>query len=589
MTADQILLLCLLLLPLAGAIVVDALGPRHRNPIRWISFATAVATLVLAAILTVRFSTLTRSQPAKPLPGGAGLSLPTFEPVFVPGSPGHRKGAVGLPAEDNAHETSWDMLHLGPGVVQFYIGLDGLNVWMVMLTAVLMLPSVLVSWVHVTERVNEFYAWLLALQTVMMGIFLSFDIILFYVFFELSLVPLFFLIGIWGGPQRRYAARKFLIYTLTGSLLTLLGVLGIVLAVYHKSSSPTADGIMTFSIPRLVELVHQLIQDPTEQAYWANVQVWVFLALTAGFAVKVPLVPLHTWLPLAHVEAPTAGSVDLAGVLLKVGAYGFLRLAVPLAPDASLALGLPAVTIMATVGVVYGALVAFAQDDVKRLVAYSSVSHLGLCMLGMFTLNVIGITGALLLMINHGLSTGALFLLIGIIYDRYHTRRIGDYGGMARVLPLFGCFMVFISLTSIGLPGLNGFVSEALCLFGIFGHEWANGRWPVRGVLASLTVVLGAWYMLTMVQRVLFGPVKEPGHGGHGRVTDLDLREVTILAPLAALCLLLGVYPQPVLNTIEPDVLVIADIADRARARAEAGLAVTNKDQRRAEAREKNH
>lgn len=552
-------LLCLLFVPLAGAVVVAALGPTRKDAIRWISLTTAVVTLVLAVAISVRFVSLGREPPRKVLPGPAGLTLPTFHPVFVPGA-----------RPESPHETSWDLLNIGPGAIQFYLGVDGLNIWMVLLTAVLMLPSVLISWEHITERVNEFYAWLLALQTVMMGIFLSFDIVLFYVFFELSLVPLFFLIGIWGGPERRYAARKFLIYTLVGSLITLLGVIGVVIATYLATSS-RGIGIMTFSIPRLVELVHQrlAINDPAEQAYWHSVQFWVFLALTAGFAVKVPLFPFHTWLPLAHVEAPTAGSVDLAGVLLKVGAYGFLRLCVPLAPDASLALGLPLVTTLAAIGIIYGAFCAYAQDDVKRMVAYSSVSHLGMCMLGMFTLNVVGLTGAILLMINHGLSTGALFLMIGILYDRYHTRRMSDYGGMAHVLPLFGCFMVFVTLTSIGLPGLNGFVSEVMVLFGVFEHEHSHGEFPILAIVAAFSVILGAWYLLTMLQRVLFGPVREPHHDSHGRpITDLTTREWAIVVPIALLCVLLGVYPQPVLRSVQPDVTVIADIARQARRRA---------------------
>src|SRR5262249_33601827 len=276
-------------------------------------------------------------------------------------------------------------------------------------------------------------------------VFAAFDLILFYAFFELTLVPLFFLIGIWGGPQRQYAARKFFIYTLAGSLITLLGVLGIALVYYLHNGYE--KGVMTFSIPRLVELVNErlILKGPetaTELAFWRNVQVWVFLAMAAGFAIKVPLFPLHTWLPLAHVEAPTAGSVLLAGVLLKIGAYGFLRLSLPLTPDASLSLGVPLIGTLAVIGVIYGALCALAQGtpkgDIKKLVAYSSVSHLGMCMLGMFALNEAGLAGGLLQMLNHGLSTGALFFLVGMLYERYHTRRIGDYGGRGaprRVLP----------------------------------------------------------------------------------------------------------------------------------------------------------
>jgi NADH-quinone oxidoreductase subunit M len=335
----------------------------------------------------------------------------------------------------------------------------------------------------------------------------------------------------------------------------LLGVVGIVLACYYDSNQRD----LTFSIPRLVELVHRYI--PNESSYVRSVQLWVFLALMAGFAVKVPLVPFHTWLPLAHVEAPTAGSVDLAGVLLKVGAYGFLRLAVPLTPDVSWWLGLPLVSALAVIGVVYGAFCSYSQDDVKKLVAYSSVSHLGLCMLGMFALNPTGLSGSLFQMINHGLSTGALFLLVGMLYERYHTRKISEFGGMSRRLPLLGCLMVFICLSSIGLPGLNGFIGELLVLAGVFE------RWPAVAVVGSTGIVLGAWYLLTMLRHVFFGPVKEPEHENHTPVGDLDLRELVTVVPIAVLCLLLGVFPQPFIHTAKHDIQIVADIAERARER----------------------
>jgi NADH-quinone oxidoreductase subunit M len=553
----RIELLCLLGIPCVMAIVVAALGPRRARLVRWLSLATAVVTLGLATSLTARIYPLetARMDDAKVK---AGRTLPTFRPEFVPGSPALD------PADPNSHHTTWNLVELGPGSIQFYIGLDGLNIWIIVLTAVLFLPSVLVSWVHITERANEFYAWLLLLQTTLFGVFMAFDIVLFYVFFELTLVPLFFLIGIWGGPERRYASRKFLVYTLTGSLVTLLGVLGIVLACFAENNNQ-----LTFSIPQLVEIVHTrlAVQEPGVRTFWANVQFWVFLALTAGFAVKVPLVPLHTWLPLAHVEAPTAGSVDLAGILLKIGAYGFLRLCVPLTPDASLAVGLPVVSALAAIGIVYGALCAFSQDDIKKLVAYSSVSHLGIVMLGLFALNATGVSGSILQMINHGLSTGALFLLVGMIYDRYHTRKVSDYGGMASRLPLLACFMVFIVLASIGMPGLNGFVSEVLVLMGILEMEWSEARSPVLLAVASTTIILGAWYLLTMLRRAFFGPLKEPPHPGPEPIRDMDGRELATLAPIALLCLVLGVYPQPFLKTIQADVDTIADVAQRARVR----------------------
>lgn len=577
---DSFMLIALLVLPLAAAFVVACLGPGRGQLIRWISLGTTCCMLVIVLVLTAHLWVIQQERNRNGTPAGS----PTFLPEFVPGAPAEFKDAQGT--HSDKHGTSWDILPLGSGAIQFYIGLDGLNIWLVVLTVVLSIPAVLISWTHVTERVNEFYAWLLALQTAMMGIFLSFDIVLFYVFFELSLVPLFFLIGIWGGPERRYAAVKFFLFTLVGSMITLLGVIGIVLACWKES------GQLTFSLPRLVEIVHDRLEFARKNeetlAYWQAVQFWVFTALTVGFAVKVPLVPFHTWLPLAHVEAPTAGSVDLAGVLLKVGAYGFLRLCLPLAPDTSLALGLPLVSALAALGILYGAFCAYSQDDVKKLVAYSSVSHLGLCMLGMFALNPAGISGSLLQMINHGLSTGGLFLLVGMLYERYHTRKISEFGGMARKMPLFGVFMVFIVLTSVGMPGLNGFIGEVLCLLGIFEQEYAAHEWPIYAVIGALGMVLGAWYLFTMLQRLLFGAVKEPivqgGHDSHGPKGDLNHRELAIVIPIGILCIVLGVHPQPFLDTVKPDVDIVARIATLARGRQEPAK---GKDQDKAPADKK--
>ncbi len=561
MTFDHYVLLWLVGLPVLAAIVVALLGAQRPTLVRWISLLTSIATMVLSLILVARFMQLERSHVHT---SASNPSQITFTPEFVPGS-----------TPDHPHTTTWTLLNLGPGKVQFFLGVDGLNIWMVVLTAMLMLPSVLVSWESINERVNEFYAWLLVLQTAMMGIFLAFDIILFYMFFEVSLVPLYFLIGIWGGSQRQLAARKFFLFTLTGSLLTLLGVLGIVQVCHERTRE------LTFSIPRLVDLVHIELGKLAEMAklgvdspqyqnlkqYWNRVQGVVFTLLTIGFAVKVPLVPLHTWLPLAHVEAPTAGSVDLAGILLKVGVYGFLRLCIPLAPDISLSVGLPLLSILAAIGVVYGAFCAYGQQDIKRLIAYSSVSHLGLAMLGLYSLNLSGLTGAIMQMINHGLSSAALFLLVGIVYERYHTRQISEYSGMASKMPYFALFLVFMCMSSAGLPGLNGFVGEVLCLIGVIQHD---RPWPAFNIALAAVgctgIVLGAWYLITMMRRFLFGPLKEPEHEGH-EIGDLKPREWLLMVPPTVFCVLLGVYPQPVIQAALPDVKTVVRIADRARER----------------------
>lgn len=574
MTSDQLLVLSLLVVPTLTAVLLWALGPNRGALVRLLSAAASLLTLALAVALTVQFHALDRAAPQP-------AAVSTFAPDFVPGA-----------ADDVPGKTTWDILPLTAGAVQFYLGLDGLNVWLVLLTALLLPPCVLVSFRQITERQHEYYAWLMLLNTCMFGIFLSFDIVLFYVFFEVSLVPLFFLVGIWGGVDRQYAARKFVLYTLAGSMLTLLGMLTVILSAYYCSHWEPAKRQLTFSVPELVQQVNrQLAGDATWYArgaedraaewaafsrdYWLGVQLWVFLALSAGFAVKVPLLPFHTWLPLAHTEAPTAGSVILAGVLLKIGCYGFLRLVVPLAPDVSVRVGVPLITWVAAVGIVYGAFTAFAQEDIKKLIAYSSVSHLGVVMLGLFSLDVVGLQGSLVQMINHGLSTPLLFLLIGMLYERYHTRKLADYGGMAAKLPYLAIFLVIACLSSAGLPGLNGFVGELLCLAGIFSSSTiipeASTRWALTALGAS-GMVLGAWYLFTMTRRLLFGPLKEPPHDGH-HVADLNSREWALLAPLVVVCVALGVYPQPVLQTAEPDVRRVAAMAAKARERVDQAKA----------------
>jgi NADH-quinone oxidoreductase subunit M len=546
MDLNRMMLIALLALPAATAVVVALLGTRRAAAIRWLCLAVTVLDLVLSFAL-MRDYLAAASRPRD--------NVATFQPEMVPGAD---------PA--NPHRTTWNLIDFGPlGAVQFYIGLDGINLWLILLTTVLMVPAVLISWQSVTERVNEYYAWLLLLGTGMLGVFLSFDVILFYVFFELTLVPLFFLIGIWGGPERRHAARKFFIYTLTGSLIFFLALLAVVVACYDKSE----DHVLTFAIPKLVLIVNEqlALNRVDHRAFWQTFQFWVFLAMFAGFAIKVPLFPMHTWLPLAHVEAPTAGSVLLAGVLLKMGTYGFLRLALPLTPDACLSIGVPLVGALSVVGIIYGAFCALAQEDIKKLVAYSSVSHLGFCMLGMFALNSAGLTGSLLQMINHGLSTGGLFLLVGMLYDRYHTRQMSDYGGMASRLKVLAFCMVFISLSSIGLPGLNGFVGEALVFFGMFAVR------PALAVLGTAGILLGAWYLLSLLKAIFFGPLKEPEQEGHAPILDLDRREIATLAPIMLLCLFLGLYPQPVIDAARHDLDVVAGIVHRRQTAARAETA----------------
>jgi len=444
-------------------------------------------------------------------------------------------------AKVQTEEGVMPMLDIG-----YRVGIDGISVWLLALTSLLMPLAIWSSFSAIRTRPREYYSLLLLLQCGLLGVFCSLDLLLFYVFFEFTLVPLYFLIGIWGGAERRRAANKFFLFTLAGSVLTFAGV--IYLAVYSYSSF----GYVTLDIERLTELGQQGFLP-------RNLQWWLFLAFAAGFAIKVPLFPVHTWLPLAHTEAPTAGSVILAGVLLKLGTYGFCRLSIPMLPDAAYQLA-PFFATLAIIGIIYAALAAWVQADVKKLVAYSSVSHLGFCMLGLFSLKVAGVTGGVLYMVNHGLSTGALFLLIGFIYERYHTRNIHEIGGLARVMPWMTFFLIFFTLSSIGLPGLNGFIGEFLVLLGTATSATAVDGRPAGPlgygyvIPAATGIILGAVYMLWMCQRLLFGPLKEPPHTpdlSHGLTKDLTRREIWILVPIAAACLVIGVYPKPMLDNFE--------------------------------------
>jgi len=434
--------------------------------------------------------------------------------------------------------------------VNYHVGVDGISILLILLTTVLGFLSVLSSWTAITERVKEYYVMLLILQTGMLGVFISLDFFLFYVFWEAMLVPMYFLIGVWGGPRRLYAAIKFFLYTLLGSVLMLLGIL----ALYFFHGNMT--GNYTFDVVTLMEMGRD-----TSPA-WVSLARWIFLAFFVGFAIKVPMFPFHTWLPDAHVEAPTAGSVILAGVLLKMGTYGFVRFSLPMLPEATRHY-LPWMLGLSVVGILYGAMVAMVQKDWKKLVAYSSVSHLGFCMLGIFALNEIGLNGGILQMINHGISTGALFLIVGLIYERRHTRMISDFGGLSKQLPVYATFFLIMTLSSIGLPALNGFIGEFTILMGAW-HIPTGFHLPIPftskallfsgkvwSVCAVLGIVLGAAYMLWLYQRTMFGKLDKPENQG---LKDLSFREVMTLAPLVVLAFWIGVYPKPFMEILQPSV-----------------------------------
>ena len=412
---------------------------------------------------------------------------------------------------------------------KYALGVDGIAALLILLTTLLSFISVYSSFTAVTKREKEYYAFLLLLETGMVGVFCALDFFLFYVFWEVMLVPMYFLIGIWGGPRKLYAAIKFFLYTLAGSVVMLLAI--IALYFFNTSGFLWWKGLgnaPSFDIVHFHSIASQIPPD---------LQVWLFWAFFIGFAIKVPMFPFHTWLPDAHVEAPTAGSVILAGVLLKMGTYGFLRFSLPICPGASRTSWVQlAVVVLSIIGIVYGSMVAMVQKDMKKLVAYSSVAHLGFVMLGLFALNNAGIQGGILQSINHGLSTGGLFLLVGIVYERTHTRMIADYGGLSGVMPVYAMLFMVVLLASIGLPLLNGFVGEFTILTGAFLANWRWAAW------ASLGVILGAAYMLWLYQRVFFGELTNPKNKD---LQDVNLREILTLAPLIVMCFWIGLYPKP--------------------------------------------
>ena len=472
--------------PLAGAVVVMLLNKERIDAIRWVANIFAFAGFLVSLPLVFWF------QSAQP-----GFQF-TEEAAWIP--------SIGA---------------------RYSLGIDGISLLLVMLTTVLGSISILSSWTAIQDRVKEYYVFFLVLQTGMLGVFMSLDFFLFYVFWEVMLVPMYFLIGIWGGPNKLYAAIKFFLFTLFGSVLMLLGILVLYFS-YH-----TQFGAYTFDIRQLISLNLPL-----------NTQIWVFLAFFVGFAIKVPMFPFHTWLPDAHTDAPTAASVILAGVLLKMGTYGFLRFNLPMFPEASQHF-VPLVFVLSIIAIIYGAMVCMVQPDMKRLIAYSSVSHMGFVMLGMFAFNAQGVQGSLLQMINHGLSTGGLFLIVGLIYDRRHTRLISELGGLSRQMPIYATLFAIIMFASMGLPGLNGFIGEFLILIGVFQVRWWWGAFAVTGV------ILGAAYMLWLYQRTMFGEITKEENK---TLPDLDAREMATLLPIIAFCFLIGLYPAPFLKAMEVSV-----------------------------------
>ena len=491
------LLTAILFTPVVGAVSIALMNREKHGRIRWLALLFSVLAFVLAAVAFSKFS-----------PDQPGMQ-------FV-------------------ERTSW----ISSPHIDYFIGADGLSLLMVLLSTFLTPLAILASWESVEHRAKEFFLFLLLLEAGTLGVFLALDLFLFYVFWEAMLIPMYFLIGIWGHERRIYATVKFILFTMAGSVLMLVGII----YLYHVTGSFDWETILT------------RVSGP-ESVLSGTAQTWLFLAFFVAFAIKVPLFPFHTWLPDAHVEAPTAGSVILAGVLLKTGAYGLLRFCLPMFPEAAQAYG-PIISVLAIVGILYGGLVSMVQPDLKKLVAYSSVSHLGFIVLGIFAFNVNGIQGAIYQMASHGVSTGALFILVGMLYERRHTRLIRDFGGLATPMPRLSAFFVLVALSSLGLPLLNGFVGEFLIILGAFKAR------TLFGVLAALGVVVAAVYLLWMIQRVLFGEVT---HEENRRLRDCKPREVFILAVLTVAIVWMGVYPQPFLRRLDGTTRQILTRLDSAR------------------------
>lgn len=613
------LLLAVLFAPLGAAAIVLLAGRAGPAAARRTAILASATHLLLTVALFVLYAGFVHHETM--------LSF-QFQPKIVPGDPG-----TATNSDVFTYGTNWILMSLAPdGVsapaVQFFVGLDGLNILLLGLTSLMFFFAVLVGWGTIHERPASFYAWLFALQSAVGGAFASFDIVLFYIFFELTLVPSYFLIGQWGtGGARRDAARKFVLYTLFGSLFTLVGIIGVVLTnpiPIHPTTNkpfyfePTARGMttsaremaenayfhgkpgaVTFSIPILMKnvsmwdsMAHHSVQHAEErlakatpgqrvaaekelaaaresQSQRRSLQFWIFLALMAGFAVKIPIVPFHTWLPSAYGEAPLAVTMVFSAILAKLGTFGIVRIVIPLTPEMCVLYGLPWFGTLGAIGVIYAALCAYAQRDLKLLAAYSSVSHLGFLTIGLFALNREGISGSVLHMVNHGLTAGALFVLLAFLARRYRTLDANQYGGLWAKYPRYAFYSIVIALASVGLPGLCNFVSEMLMLAGLFDPRNIAIAGYGLAVVAAVGVLLASWYTFTMLRRVFFGPVHEPPAATDGvpPTGDVHARELIPIAALAALCVGLGLFPQPLLDVISPEARRLAGIVDRARVR----------------------
>jgi NADH-quinone oxidoreductase subunit M len=503
-------------LPLVGAFLLLCVGREQIRSQRNLAFLTSLATFVVSLPLPFSYDQTT-------------------------------------PAVQFAERASW-IPSIG---VTYFFGLDGISLWLVMLTTFLSPIAILCSFEAIKHRAKEYYIFMLVLETGMLGVFLALDFFLFYVFWEVMLVPMYFLIGVWGSDRRLYSAIKFFLYTLFGSVVMLLGIL----AVYFYAAGQT--GTYTFDVLELMRVAYPSAPVISLLGVSLSFQDLVWLSFALSFAIKVPMFPFHTWLPDAHTDAPTAGSVILAGVLLKMGTYGFLRFNLPMFPEASKHF-VPLVFVLAIIAIIYGAMVCMVQPDMKRLIAYSSVSHMGFVMLGMFAFNPQGVEGSLLQMINHGLSTGGLFLVVGLIYDRRHTRQIAELGGLSKQMPIYATLFAIIMLSSMGLPGLNGFVGEFLILIGAFQVSWVWGAFAVTGI------ILGAAYMLWLYQRTMFGEITKDANK---TLPDLDAREMATLIPIIAFCFWIGLYPVPFLRAMEASVANTIQIVEK----GSAGKAVQGK------------